>query len=394
MKILITVLMVLATSLSFGSELDRLINFALENNPRLKSFENVKRSFVYRAKFSLSLPNPQLAGALNNLDTERYFPDKKNPMSSFGIYLSQKYVLPVKREKTAEIFNQKREEISLKQEKFRKELIKDLKTLYWDFSYSFEVERILNDIQKEIKSLMDITEEKYKYGKALLSDLILLKVELLKVKERLAKVQKLRETALERIYALAGGKIELKGSKLETLSFPENFDHDKNVEVKLYKEQLKVIRKEIERAKVEHYPDLFLSAGYMIRPDIPNLFTFRVGISLPVWYEKREKMLVLEKKERYSSKLLELEDVKLKVRGEFSALESSYRINSEILSTIEKEIEEKKKEIEALLIAYEYEKTDIRDILRAYRILWSLEFDRAKLIKEINQLVAKAEALQ
>ncbi|MDQ7081966.1 MAG: hypothetical protein Q9N34_02450 [Aquificota bacterium] len=85
---------------------------------------------------------------------------------------------------------------------------------------------------------------------------------------------------------------------------------------------------------------------------------------------------------------------KLRVSGEFKALEDSYRISSEILGTVEREIEEKKKEIEALLLAYRYEKTDIREILRAYRLLWSLELDRARLAKELNQIVAKAEALQ
>ncbi|EDP75941.1 hypothetical protein HG1285_06430 [Hydrogenivirga sp. 128-5-R1-1] len=315
-------------------------------------------------------------------------------MSSFGLYLSQKYVLPTKRVKSSEIFLQKSSEVSIMQEKYRKELIKKLKVLYWEFSYSFEMERILKDTEKEILFLIDITEEKYRYGKSILSDLILLKVELLKVKEMLAKAQRLRETTLERIYALAGGEPELRGEELITLAFPGSFSVDENVDVKLVNEKLKTIKREIERAKVEHFPDLFLSAGYAVRPEIPNLFTFRVGLTVPVWKGKREDMLVLEKQERYNAKKLEFEDVKLKVMGEFSALESSYRISSEILQTIEKEIEEKKKEIEALLIAYEYEKTDIRDILRAYRLLWSLEFDRAKLIKEINQIVAKAEALQ
>ncbi|GEM_PF-1101588 len=394
MKLIAGLLFLILSGVGLAGELDRLIEFALKNNPRLKSYERVKESFKYRAKYSESLPNPQLSFALNNIDTDKYFPDKSNPMSSFALYLSQKYVLPVKRERSSAIFLQKSREVDLKKEKFTKELVRRLKELYWEFSYSFEMERILRDIEGEIKALIDITEEKYRYGKALLSDLILLKVELVRVEERLAKARRIRETSLERIYALAGGEIELKGSELSTLDFLSEFDPEKNVDVKLMKEQLKVVKKEIDRAKVEHYPDLFLSAGYGIRPDIPNLITLRVGLTLPVWKSKREDMLVLEKKERYGSKLFELEDVKLRIKGEYGALYDSYRITSEILKTVEKEIKEKRKEIEALLIAYEYEKTDIRDILRAYRFLWSLEFDRAKLIKELNQIVAKAEALQ
>ena len=390
----LTALLLLFVALSWSNELEKLIDFALKNNPRVKSFDRIKLSIGYRKTFVKSLPNPQLAFALNNLDTERYFPRKENPMSSFGLYLSQKYVLPQKREKSAEILSEKEFEILIRKERYVKQLTKKLKVLYWDFAYSFEMERILRGVEKEIRFLLDITEEKYRFGKALLSDLILLKVELLKVQERLAQARMLRKTTLERIYALAGGRLDLKGTELDVPEFLNGFDPERNVDVKLAKKRLEVVKREIERAKVEHYPDLFLSAGYGIRPDIPNLITFRVGITLPVWKKRREDMLVLEKKELYSSKLLELEDTKLKVEGDFNAFRESYRITKEILSTVEKELAEKRKEIEALLLAYRYERTDIREILRAYRLLWSLEFDRAKLLKELNQIVAKAEALQ
>ena len=394
MKIGILFIILTLISQTFSSELERLIEFALKNNPGLRSYENLKRSYGFKKEFSLSLPNPQVGIGLNNLDTERFLPHRKNPMSGFALFLSQRYVLPVKRLRSAEVQERKAQRVEVAQESFRKELVKQLKELYWEFSYSFEMERILREMEREVRDLLAITEERYRFGKALLSDLILLRGELLKVEELIAQAVRLRETTISRIHALAGGSIELEGTPLKVLPFPAGFDPERNVTVKLLREELEVIRREIERAKVEHYPDLFLSAGYTIRPEIPNLLTFRFGFTVPVWKSRREDLLVLEREERYRAKLFELENAKLKVEGEFSALRSFYRITSRILATVEKEIEEKEKEISALLIAYEYERTDLRDILRAYRLLWSLEFDRARLVKELNQTVAKAEALQ
>jgi outer membrane protein TolC len=394
MKAIALLILLMIPFLTQGSELDRLIEFAFRNNPKVKSYDNLKKSFEYRSKFSLSLPNPSLSFSLNNVETTKFLPRRENPMSGFVLFLSQRYILPAKRERSSLIFSERAEEIDFSKESYLKSLERDIKVLYWDFSYSFEMERILRDIEREIKSLIEITEEKYRYGKALLSDLILLRVELLKVQEKLAQARRIRETTLSRLYSLAGGRLKLEGSPLEALQFPEDFDPEKNVTVRLFRKQLSVIKRELERAKVEHYPDFLLSAGYMLRPDIPDLFTVRLGLTLPVWYGKRERMLVLEKKEKYTSKLFEIADVKLKVQGDFEALRSEYRINMEILQTIEKEIKEKKKEISALMIAYEYDRTDIREILRAYRILWGLEFEKARLLKVLNQTVAKAEALQ
>ncbi len=386
-------LILCALSVSLSDELERLIEFTLKNNPKIKAFENMKKSLKARSKFSLSLPNPRVDFAFNNFDTEGLFPRRENPMGSYAFFISQTYPLKIKRERTSEIFLQKINEVDKKKEIYIKELIRDIKILYWDFSYSFEIENILNDIKKEIEFLIDITEEKFRFGDALLSDLILLKVELLKVQEKLKEARRLRETSLARIYALAGGRIELKGSPLKKVGFVEEFSEEESVYVELLKEELKTIKKEIERAKVEHYPDLFFTGSYMIRPELPDLFTFRIGLTIPVWKKMREDLLVLEKMELYRAKKHEIENMKLKVRGEYEAYRSSYSIYEEILKIIEKEIKEKEFEIDTLLIAYRYEKTDIREILRAYRILWNLRFERARIIKEINQIVAKAEAL-
>ncbi|HIQ30699.1 MAG TPA: hypothetical protein EYH49_00850, partial [Aquifex aeolicus] len=184
-KLLITLLSVVG--FVAGADLNELIEFALENNPRIKSFDRLKKALAYRETFSRSLPNPVFSFGLNNIDTERYFPSKKNPMSGFGLFLSQKYVLPVKREKSAQILVGRQREIDRIRERFEKELIKKIKVLYWDFSYSFELRRILKGIENEIRALLDITEERYRYGEALLSDLILLKVELMKVEEKLSE---------------------------------------------------------------------------------------------------------------------------------------------------------------------------------------------------------------
>lgn len=392
-KILVLLSLILL-KLSWSGELEELVEFALKNNPRIRSFDGIKLSTSYKRSFVESLPNPRLAFALKNLDTERYFPNKENPMSSFGISLSQTYVLPEKRRREAQILSEKETEILLRKEKYTKEVVKKIKVLYWEFAYTLQMERLLRDIEREVSSLLKITEERYRFGKALISDLILLKTQLLKVQEDLAQAKRLRSTSLERIYAIAGGRLELKGEELKVPEFLEGFEPERNVDIRLAKQEAQALRAEVERAKVEHYPDVSLSVEYEIRPDNPNLITLMVGIPLPIWRKRREDMLLLEKSELLSSKLLEVEETRLRVEGDFRSLEESYKVMKEQLSVVEKEIEEKRKEIEALLLAYRYERRELGDVLTAYRTLWSLELDRIRLLKELNQTVAEAEALQ
>ncbi len=380
-------------SFSFASQLQTLIDFAFKNNPRIESFERLKEGLRHRSKFSTALPNPQVFFALNNVDTENYFPTDKNPMSGFALSITQKYPLGVKRKKSSEIFLEKVKEVDSAKVKFLKDLEKELKILYWDYIFSFEKERIVKRIEVEVRGLLQIVEERYRFGKALLSDLILLKAELLKVEEKLHEAQLIRRSTLERIWGLAGGRIDLKEEPLVLVDIPENFVPENNPTVRILNAQLQVIKKEIERSKVEHLPDLFLSAGYTVRPDIPNLITLRIGATIPVWKKKREDLLVMEKQEFYKAKMLEIEEAKLRIEGQFKALKEAYSKKLEILKTIEEEIKEKEKEIEALLLAYEYDMVDVRDILRAYRVLWDLRLKKAQVIRDANKLVAQAEAL-
>ncbi len=384
----------LLIQLSPGGQLEELVNRALESNPLLNSFKHKRNALEHRAKFSLSLPNPSVRLSLNNFATNYPYPTKKNPMSSVGVYLSQRYILPQKRILQSKVESEKKSVVSASEEVYKKELVKKLKLAYYDYQFSFVYEDILEKIYSEIESLLKVAKDRYTYGKVLLSDLILLKTELIKVEEEKQKALRLREIALAKIESLVGEKVELKPEKGQLLQFPKDFEVSRNVSVRKLLRELEVIKRKIDRKKVEHLPDISLFGGYMLRPDLPDMVSVGVSATLPVWYEKREKLLVLEEQENLNSKKAELENTKLMVKGKYEALKDTYMTGREILKKVDEEISEKRKELEAQLLALEYEKEDIREILRTYRNLWSLELMREKLITELNQTVAKAEALQ
>ncbi len=385
---------VLSISIPFANQLEALIEQALKHNPMFRSYEHRKKAVGFREKFSLSLPNPSVRFSFNNFATNYPYPTKKNPMSSVGVYISQRYILPVKRILQSQVEAVRRASIDADKEVYRKELIKKLKLAYYDYQFSYVYEDILKRIRSEVESLLKVAKDRYVYGKVLLSDLILLKAELIRIDEEVQGAIRIREVARARIDSLVGREVNLKRERVSLLEFPEGFLPEKNVKVRKLLSELEVIKRKIERKKVEHLPDVSLFGGYMLRPDLPDMVSVGVSATIPVWYEKREKLLVLEERENLNSKRAQIENLKLTVEGEFESLKSVYNRGLEILKDIGKEIEEKRKELEAQLLALEYEKEDIREILRTYRKLWSLELMREKLITELNQTVARAEALQ
>ncbi|RUM32593.1 MAG: hypothetical protein DSY42_00645 [Aquifex sp.] len=379
---------------SFSSELQKLINIAIEKNERIKSYYFEKRAFIHRGKFFLSIPNPQLKFSLRNFDTEVPIARKENPMSSYAITFTQNYILPAKRDRKFKIFVNKSKEVDVKEEIFKKNLIKTLSFLYYDYVFSLEKENILKEILEDLKFLEKITDEKYVYGKALLSDILMLKSEILKTEREILSVKAEREKILAGIKALLYEEINLKGEKLRLKPFPKDFNPNTSVYTKLVKEELNTLMWEYKLAKVQHLPDISFSVDYAVRPDLPDMFSISVGITLPIWYKNREKYLVLESINRIKAKKKELKDTIITLKREYEGLEKKYTLLKEALESLDSEIKTKEGEIESLLIAYKYDETDIREILRAYKILWQLKIEKKLLITHLNKIVAEAEALR
>ena len=379
---------------SFSSELQKLINIALKKNEKIKSYYFEKRAFINRGKFFLSIPNPQLKFSLRNFDTEVPIARKENPMSSYAITFTQNYILPIKRDKKFRIFLNESKEVDIEREIFTKNLIKNLSFLYYDYIFNLEKENILKEILEDLKFLKKITDEKYVYGKALLSDILLLKAEILKTEKEILSVKAEREEILAGIKALIYEEIDLKGEKLRLRPFPKDFNPDTSVYTKLVKEQLNTLMEEYKFAKVQHLPDFSFSVDYAIRPELPDMFSISVGITLPIWYKKREKYLVLESIDKIKAKKKELKDTIIAIKREYEGLEKKHTLLKKALESLNREIRTKEGEIESLLIAYKYDETDIREIIRAYRILWKLKIEEKFLIAQLNKIVAEAEALR
>ncbi len=384
---------ILLINISFADQLDDLIDFALRNNPTLKSFENLIKSKDIRSRYKLTLPNPVVGFALQSVELEYPFPRAQNPMSGLGFFFSQRYTLPVKREKDSLIAKETEEKIEAERELFKKQLIRSIKESYYDFQYSYMLEELSLSIKKEIEDILEVSEEHYIYGRANLADLVFLKVELGRIEEQIVFARNLRLKSLAIIEALAGGKVDLKKEKLEAVPFPSPLDVEKSPYIRVVEKEIKVLEAEEERLKVEHLPDITLTGAYLLRPDIPDLITLKAGITVPLWYERKEKLMVMEKREEIRGKHLFLEGVKLRVKGEYEALKSVYLSLRETLDIVRKEIEDKKKEIESLNIAFTYEKEDFRDLLRAYRELWNLRLKEIKLIVDLLKVTARAEEL-
>jgi len=381
-------------SLSYSGELEEILYYALENSPKIKEYEKLKKSLEYREKYALSLPNPIFFVGLSNLPINRPYPNAKEPMSSFTIGFSQMYVLPIKRELESKVFYNERKTLEENEEILKKELVRDIKIKYLEWVYTFKKEKVLLDIKSEIERLEHMAKVNYTYGKATLSDILSLKGEVLKISKEIESLKELRGKLKEEIDYLVGKSFELKGEDVKLPHADFNIDLDNTVYLKRLKAELSTLRAELQRKKVEHLPDFEVMVEYMARPSMSHMFSLKIGFTVPIRRDERENLAVLEKLSQIDAKKEELKDTILKLRKLLNTLRLEYESKEELLRITDELLKEKNNELKALEIAYQYNKADFRDILRLHKDMWELKVNRLELELELNKLLFELEVFR
>jgi len=381
-------------SFSYGGELEEILSYALENSPKIKEYEKLKKSLEYREKYALSLPNPTFFVGLSNLPINKPYPNAKEPMSSFTIGFSQMYVLPIKRELESKVFYNERKTLEENEDILKKELARDIKLKYLEWVYTFKKEKILLNIKSEIERLEHMAKVNYTYGKTTLSDLLSLKGEVLKISKDIESLKELRGKLKEEIDYLVGKSFELKGEDIKLPHADFNIDLDNTVYLRKLKTELSTLDAELQRKKVEHLPDFEVMVEYMARPSMSHMFSLKIGFTVPMRRDERENLAVLEKLSQIDAKREELKDTILKLRKLLNTLRLEYESKKELLRITEELLKEKNNELKALEIAYQYNKANFRDILRLHKEMWELEVSRLELELELRKLLFQLEVFR
>jgi len=387
-------LLLLLLAFSWGGELDNLISYALENSPKIKQYEKLKESMRYKERYSKTLPNPSIYTGFNNLPLNKPYPNSAEPMSGFVVGFSQTYILPVKRDVEVLLSKNKIVEIEKSVEVIKRELVRDIKVAYLEWVYTFKKEALLKSIEKELNNLKRIAEENYKYQKANLADILSVEADKIRLRKEITDLYYQRELYKNRIDYLVGKSFELKGEEVEwrNLNF-EGVDISESPYLREKYAQLESLKLELSKRKVEYLPDIEVMVEYMARPSMSDLFSLRVGFTIPLWRSQKENMMVLEKQEEIKAKEQEIRELQLELKRQLKDLEVEYEKNRELLELTRKLIKEKRNELKALELSYSFGKADFRDLLRLYREVWELELSKLELELSLKKLIPNMEVL-
>jgi len=404
------ILMLLPYSSSAQSEkarlnVDQLVDEALQNNPEISAVKIKWEVFKEKIPQSYALEDPMFGFGIVSLPTNFSFKDEDMTMKEFSI--SQKIPFPGKRPLMKEMASKEAEAVSTEIEGKIHQIIKDVKTAYYDLSHNYRTTEVTQRNKRILEDFAKIAETRYAVGEGIQQDVFKAHVEVSKMVDDLIMLGQ-RKRALEaKLNALLNRPPETSvGEPAEVVlrEFPFTIEElqkmalEMNPTLKGMKKMIEAKEKAYALAKREYYPDFNFKFAYGQRDNSPDMkrrdmLTGMVEMNIPIFYKSKQGRKVAETK------------------AEVLATEAQYRaMKNEVLFMItdmasmaqrgERQIELYKTgilpqtslQINSAMSAYRVNKADFMTLLDSQMTLYKYELEYHQALTEYEKNVASLGA--
>jgi len=366
--------------------MEKVERLALENEPGITSQDWQVRSLTENAIAESQLPDPKMQIGLINVPTDTYDFDQEN-MTQFKFGVSQQFPAG----NTLDVKQQKIEKQALtihdKKEQRKLTILKTVRLTYLEIYYLEQAKITILENKKLFSQLTEIVKSLYSVGKNNQQDLIHSQLELSRLDDRIVKVDK---NLKSQRYNLARW-IGVENSKLAlTAVLPEwtNADISESVYLNedalveqlikhpLIKEidhKIDVSRQDVALIKESYKPGWGLNVSYSYREDRPDgiersdFISLGASVDLPIFSGKRQDKKLLSKEFIYQS----LKDKRVEILREImSSLQQEYSNKNQIIKRNKLYqsllLPQAKQQAEAALLAYQSDRGDFADVMRAH----------------------------
>ena len=287
-KIIVALLLISPAAHAETSAIVELQRIALSENPRIKSMESESLMMKKRIPQSMALEDPKVKLGVNYLSAKT-FSNPKTYLASRDIGTSQatlgngytemipnfevgvSQMIPLGKlgfRKKIAAGEYEKSVVRLKAE--RVETLHMLRMNFYELAYARSAIRILEDIKKQIKLVIDSEIAAAKSGMGSLANVIKAKIEYNMVDEEIITLTQKRKEFEQRINYLAGKTVEVTTDRLPEPDFREVRVEAarkeilaSNPELKMLSVDTQISRNEISLKQAEYAPDLDIGFSYM-----------------------------------------------------------------------------------------------------------------------------------
>ena len=387
-------------------EIEMAVTQALENNPGLASMVARARALAAIPPQAGSLPDPRLSLNMMNIPLDT-FDLKQEGMTQIQVGFSQILPFPGKlslRESAA-----KYESAAAQWDvaEMRLKLVRDVKTVWWNL---FFIDRAIDIVERNDKLLhqfVAVAQTKYKVGKGLQQDVLLAQLELSKLRDRSITLQGMRRSQMARLNTLldypSNKDIKLPSKVSESLKEINNEAAllvlaEKNRPIlSARRNKIDAARARLKFAQKSYSPDFMLGANYGYRggqnmdgTTRADFLSIKISMNLPLYAGSRQDKTVDQRSRQVVQTRYQLDDAQGMVSAQVSkalANYQQYRDKSQLFK--QGIIPQAGQTVASMLAAYQVNKVDFLNLIRAQITLFNYETGYWKSFSQAKQALAE-----
>ena len=305
---------------SFSTSLENIINSAILNNKNLQAIEKSIQIANEQIKLSNKWDNPILTIGANDLQFDTSRRDLE-PMQGQYIGFSQNIPINGKIKLQEEIAMKDKAISDLNYEDAKLELKSKLMQYLYSIKILEKKYLLLNQYQKNIKSLEDLTSSLYESNKSNQSMIINLKTDYLKIeiqKENLQNIIKNNYLKLEEITYKKITSIDVSLDVKELILSKDIFTHPK---IKTLEQNNEKFNKQAQLEDAKKLSDIKVSAVYFQRDDKYKDYA-NVSLSIPLAFYGKENIKILQAKIKSREFKDKLDDSKKRFEIKIASLQN------------------------------------------------------------------------
>jgi cobalt-zinc-cadmium efflux system outer membrane protein len=383
-----------------------LVREAIERNPELLSLQSAAAAKGHRVLPAGSLPDPMLSLAFSNLPVDDFAFDKE-PMTSRDIGLTQAIPFPGKLSLKEEIARLEAAQAGDRVESMKNLIRFRVKKDFFLLLENREITRLTEKNKALLGELLAVANSRYAVGKTPQQDLFKAQVEISRLENMLISLRRKNVELLADLNTLRNRSVGIPfdlpaGYTVPGIVHPEEkileIAKESNPDLKREKDAVKQKETALKLARKQILPDFQIGAAYKFRENAsngaerPDFFSAGVGISLPLWYGRKQDQEV-------EAALRDLSSAESSYVNAWNSLQNRIReITSDIVALTESLslfdtglLPQARESVASSLSAYQVGAVEFSSVLIGQIALYQQEIEREKTAQALGVRAAQLE---
>ncbi len=382
---------------------------AQQRNPMIAARRAQANALAFKPAQVASLPDPVLSLGALSVPTDT-FSTTQEAMTQMQLGYSQSMPFPGKLDLQAKSEDYLAKAAVDDVDELNLQLVERVEINWWNLFYLDRALEAVTHNQQLLRQLIRIAQSKYKVGKGLQQDVLLAQLELSRLLDHKIQLDAARKLEATRLNTLLSRSAELP------VTLPENMNEElptiqsgQSLTAEAFKTRPLLAKhvKQIEAAQARssladkaYYPDFKVGASYSFRGENPqtgldraDLASVTLSMTLPFFTGGKQDALVGQRQAELAAEGFKYQDVKNEVIAEITLAKTRYEQSKSQVALFKSGIlPQARQTVASMLAAYQVNKVDFLNLVRAQVTLYNYETQYWKVFAEARQALAQLHA--